>query len=78
MTTSVGSAVQQVVSGTTALPVSSPGSPAPSNNTTLAGNFQTFLTLLTTQLQNQKIRSIRWIPTSSLNSSSSSRASSSN
>ncbi len=45
MTTSVGSAVQQVVSGTTALPASSPGSPATSNNATLAGNFQTFLTL---------------------------------
>ena len=53
MTTSVGSAVQQVVSGTTALPASSQGSPATSNNATLAGNFQTFLTLLTTQLQNQ-------------------------
>lgn len=53
MTTSVGSAVQQVVSGTTALPASSPGSQATPNNATLAGNFQTFLTLLTTQLQNQ-------------------------
>ncbi|EAQ37324.1 Flagellar hook capping protein [Nitrobacter sp. Nb-311A] len=53
MTTSVGSAVQQVVSGTTALPASSPGSAATSDNNTLAGNFQTFLTLLTTQLQNQ-------------------------
>jgi flagellar basal-body rod modification protein FlgD len=52
MTTSVGSAVQQVVSGTTALPASSPGS-AVASNSTLAGNFQTFLTLLTTQLQNQ-------------------------
>lgn len=52
MTTSVGSAVQQVVSGTTALPASS-GSSTTSNNATLAGNFQTFLTLLTTQLQNQ-------------------------
>src|SRR3569833_3376770 len=43
-----------VVSGTTKLPTSSG-----SNNTsstaggTIAGNFQTFLTLLTTQLQNQ-------------------------
>lgn len=53
MTTSVGSAVQQVVSGTTAQPGSSPATPATSNNSTLAGNFQTFLTLLTTQLQNQ-------------------------
>ena len=52
MTSSVGSAVQQVVSGTTALPASS-NSAAASTNSTLAGNFQTFLTLLTTQLQNQ-------------------------
>ncbi|WP_319798590.1 flagellar hook assembly protein FlgD [Nitrobacter sp.] len=52
MTSSVGSAVQQVVSGTTALPASS-NSAAAGTNSTLAGNFQTFLTLLTTQLQNQ-------------------------
>jgi flagellar basal-body rod modification protein FlgD len=53
MTTSVGSAVQQVVSGTTQLPASSSNQAASSSNGTLAGNFQTFLTLLTTQLQNQ-------------------------
>ncbi|GEC15036.1 flagellar hook assembly protein FlgD [Nitrobacter winogradskyi] len=53
MTTSVGSAVQQVVSGTTAQPASSAASSATSSTGTLAGNFQTFLTLLTTQLQNQ-------------------------
>jgi flagellar basal-body rod modification protein FlgD len=46
----------QVVSGTTPLPTSSSGSSGSLNSTTgstLAGNFQTFLTLLTTQLQNQ-------------------------
>jgi len=53
MTTSVGSAVQQVVSGTTQLPASSSSSSSTSTDGTLAGNFQTFLTLLTTQLQNQ-------------------------
>jgi flagellar basal-body rod modification protein FlgD len=46
-----------VVSGTTALPASSTGSSAASANALasqqLAGNFQSFLTLLTTQLQNQ-------------------------
>src|SRR2546430_16570541 len=43
-----------VVSGTTALPTSSSGSSLSSTSgATLAGNFQTFLTLLTTQLQNQ-------------------------
>jgi flagellar basal-body rod modification protein FlgD len=44
-----------VVSGTTPLPTSSSGSGSLSSTagTTLAGNFQTFLTLLTTQLQNQ-------------------------
>jgi flagellar basal-body rod modification protein FlgD len=44
-----------VVSGTTP-PAASSGSsssPSSSTSTTLAGNFQTFLTLLTTQLQNQ-------------------------
>jgi flagellar basal-body rod modification protein FlgD len=54
MTASVGSAVQQVVSGTTTPPPSSSSSSTSAdNNGTLAGNFQTFLTLLTTQLQNQ-------------------------
>jgi flagellar basal-body rod modification protein FlgD len=44
-----------VVSGTTALPAtsSSTSSSTSTDTTTLAGNFQTFLTLLTTQLQNQ-------------------------
>jgi flagellar basal-body rod modification protein FlgD len=44
------------VSGTTPLPPSSSSSTPSLNgtaNTTLAGNFQTFLTLLTTQLQHQ-------------------------
>jgi flagellar basal-body rod modification protein FlgD len=44
------------VSGTTPLPPSSSNSTPSLNgttNTTLAGNFQTFLTLLTTQLQHQ-------------------------
>jgi flagellar basal-body rod modification protein FlgD len=54
MTTSVGSAVQQVVSGTTQPPAaSSSTSSTTGDDGTLAGNFQTFLTLLTTQLQNQ-------------------------
>jgi flagellar basal-body rod modification protein FlgD len=42
-----------VVSGTTPLPTSSPGSLSSTTGSTLAGNFQTFLTLLTTQLKNQ-------------------------
>jgi flagellar basal-body rod modification protein FlgD len=43
-----------VVSGTTPLPASSSGASLSSTaGTTLAGNFQTFLSLLTTQLQNQ-------------------------
>jgi flagellar basal-body rod modification protein FlgD len=45
-----------VVSGTTPLPTSSSSSSSSLDSTTgntLAGNFQTFLTLLTTQLQNQ-------------------------
>jgi flagellar basal-body rod modification protein FlgD len=53
MTTPV---TNQVVSGTTPLPPSSSDSSSSLNSTadtTLAGNFQTFLTLLTTQLQNQ-------------------------
>ncbi|HTO66152.1 MAG TPA: flagellar hook capping FlgD N-terminal domain-containing protein, partial [Bradyrhizobium sp.] len=43
------------VSGTTPLPAGSNSSSSISSNSgaTLAGNFQTFLTLLTTQLQNQ-------------------------
>ena len=43
------------VSGTTPLPPSPSGAPGNSlsSGTTLAGNFQAFLTLLTTQLQNQ-------------------------
>jgi flagellar basal-body rod modification protein FlgD len=57
MTTAAGVA-PPVVSGTTPLPAtSSSGSQgatlASTTNSTLAGNFQTFLTLLTTQLQNQ-------------------------
>jgi flagellar basal-body rod modification protein FlgD len=48
----------QVVSGTTALPSSSTTSSSASSSsalasTQLAGNFQSFLTLLTTQLENQ-------------------------
>ncbi len=44
----------QVVSGTTPLPAaSSGGGKSTTSSTTLASNFQTFLTLLTTQLQNQ-------------------------
>jgi flagellar basal-body rod modification protein FlgD len=53
-------AANQVVSGTTALPSSSTSSAATSAAATsalassqIAGNFQSFLTLLTTQLQNQ-------------------------
>jgi flagellar basal-body rod modification protein FlgD len=44
-----------IVSGTTPLPASSSSSSSLSGTagTTLAGNFQSFLTLLTTQLQNQ-------------------------
>ncbi|HYV32391.1 MAG TPA: flagellar hook capping FlgD N-terminal domain-containing protein [Candidatus Binatia bacterium] len=47
--TAAASGVNQVVSGTTPLPAGSSGS----TSGTLAANFQTFLTLLTTQLQNQ-------------------------
>jgi flagellar basal-body rod modification protein FlgD len=46
-------AAAPVVSGTTAPPSSSSSSLSSTTGTTLAGNFQTFLTLLTTQLQNQ-------------------------
>jgi flagellar basal-body rod modification protein FlgD len=56
MTTTSGTS-SPVVSGTTALPASSSSSSASSANalasSQLAGNFQSFLTLLTTQLQNQ-------------------------
>jgi flagellar basal-body rod modification protein FlgD len=54
MTTASGVA-PQVVSGTTPLPTkdSSGASLTSTAGSTLAGNFQTFLTLLTTQLQNQ-------------------------
>jgi flagellar basal-body rod modification protein FlgD len=53
MTTASGVA-PSVVSGTTPLPTAKDGSTLTSTtNATLAGNFQTFLTLLTTQLQNQ-------------------------
>jgi flagellar basal-body rod modification protein FlgD len=55
MTTSAASAASPIVSGTTPAPTSSTSSSGADSttNTTLAGNFQTFLTLLTTQLQNQ-------------------------
>jgi flagellar basal-body rod modification protein FlgD len=52
MTAATG-VTNHVVSGTTPLPPSSPGSLNSATGATLAGNFQTFLTLLTTQLQNQ-------------------------
>src|ERR1700738_1100812 len=55
--TTAANAASPVVSGTTPLPTSSSsgssGGLGSTGNTTLAGNFQTFLTLLTTQLQNQ-------------------------
>ena len=47
----VSNAAPAVVSGTTPLPATASGASATGG--TLAGNFQTFLTLLTTQLQNQ-------------------------
>src|ERR1700716_3590462 len=54
MTTAATGTANHIVSGTTPLPTSSTGSSLTSTaGTTLAGNFQTFLTLLTTQLQNQ-------------------------
>ena len=43
----------RVVSGTTPLPSTTTGEGTSNKNATLASNFQTFLTLLTTQLQNQ-------------------------
>jgi flagellar basal-body rod modification protein FlgD len=53
--TTVAGVSNPVVSGTTAASTSSSSSDSLSSTTgaTLAGNFQTFLTLLTTQLQNQ-------------------------
>ena len=55
--TTAANVASPVVSGTTPLPTSSSGASGPSLSSTagstLAGNFQTFLTLLTTQLQNQ-------------------------
>src|SRR5207302_997015 len=52
--TTAATVASPVVSGTTPLPTSSSGSSLTSTSgATLAGNFQTFLTLLTTQLQNQ-------------------------
>jgi flagellar basal-body rod modification protein FlgD len=58
MTAATSGVAPQVVSGTTPLPTASSsssggGTLSTTANTTLAGNFQTFLTLLTTQLQNQ-------------------------
>jgi flagellar basal-body rod modification protein FlgD len=54
MTTAASGVAPQVVSGTTPLPTSSSSNSLSSTaGSTLAGNFQTFLTLLTTQLQNQ-------------------------
>ncbi len=57
MSAAAANVASPVVSGTTPLPTSSSsGSSASLSSTTggtLAGNFQTFLTLLTTQLQNQ-------------------------
>jgi flagellar basal-body rod modification protein FlgD len=61
MTTTVGAANSgsTVVSGTTPLPASSSGSSSSASSANalasqqIAGNFQSFLTLLTTQLQNQ-------------------------
>ncbi len=55
MTTTNAATAPTVVSGTTDVSKNSSSSNSLSSNTgaTLAGNFQTFLTLLTTQLQNQ-------------------------
>src|SRR5579859_7305710 len=56
---STGATASPIVSGTTPLPASSSSSSSggstlgSTTNQTIAGNFQTFLTLLTTQLQNQ-------------------------
>ena len=58
MTTSAATTASPIVSGTTPLPASTSGSSTASSANALAsqqiaGNFQSFLTLLTTQLQNQ-------------------------
>ena len=55
MTVSNATSAPSVVSGTSSVPSSSSSDTSLSSTTgsTLAGNFQTFLTLLTTQLQNQ-------------------------
>src|SRR5882757_3886820 len=56
MTAAAAGVASQVVSGTTPLPTTPSGASGSLNSTTgstLAGNFQTFLTLLTTQLKNQ-------------------------
>jgi flagellar basal-body rod modification protein FlgD len=55
MTTTNAATAPSVVSGTSQVASSSSSNSSPSSTTgsTLAGNFQTFLTLLTTQLQNQ-------------------------
>ena len=57
--TAAASTASQIVSGTTALPASTSSGASSASSTTalasqqIAGNFQSFLTLLTTQLQNQ-------------------------
>ena len=56
MATTGATAASPIVSGSTPLPASSSSSGtglSGTANQTIAGNFQTFLTLLTTQLQNQ-------------------------
>lgn len=57
MTTQTANKASPIASGTTPLPKSSSGSSGGSTNALasqqIAGNFQSFLTLLTTQLQNQ-------------------------
>jgi flagellar basal-body rod modification protein FlgD len=57
MATTGATTASPIVSGTTTLPSSSSSSSSSgttlATNQTIAGNFQTFLTLLTTQLQNQ-------------------------
>jgi flagellar basal-body rod modification protein FlgD len=54
-TTGAATTASPIVSGTTQKPASSSSSASlsPTSGATLAGNFQSFLTLLTTQLQNQ-------------------------
>jgi flagellar basal-body rod modification protein FlgD len=54
MTTAAASVAQPIVSGTAPPPTSSSsGSSGSTSGATVAGNFQSFLTLLTTQLKNQ-------------------------